>query len=309
MEYDFKSALEAVGFEVDPFQPLQISHNIQYDPLTQSFLNTETLQTLDLAETTDLLQNLGNFSPNRWSHLMTATELKEVPMKWYIDGIIPQGQIGIILAPPKSFKSMLTFKIALAIAQGEPLAGHESTKANVLFIQNENSESDEASRMRMMTSKPADGLTFDFSHTVSIERIEEIRELIEARNIKVVIIDPLYMSFDYGSGIFKKEDELMDRLNALKEFHRSLDGVTFILLHHTKKIDAKRKQGNGFEIIPDDAFGSTFLDAWREFMFCLTPFEWGSQVTILGRSFNPDFKLACRMNSFGFEVIEVQNAD
>lgn len=305
MEFNFREALENVGFTVDLINPTHIKGGLDYDPLTNSFTNTEEGRALSIPEITELLAELGNLSPTRWDHLKSATDLRQVETKWLIEDILPLGQIGVILAPPKSFKSLFTLKLALAIAQGKEFAGHKVTQSNVLFIQNENSESDEAGRMRLMTSDPADNLTFDFSRTVRMERLKEIKPIIEARDIKLVIIDPLYLSFDNGAKVFKDEDLLTDILTEVKEFKLSLGDVSFLLLHHTRKIDGNRKNKKDFEIIADDAYGTTFLNAWREVLFCLTPFDWGSMVSIEGRSFNPDFKLACKINSFGFEVMEV----
>ena len=80
-----------------------------------------------------------------FKRLITAQDLKEKEEfqdanSWYIKDILPKGVGGLVVAPQKSFKSSTTLFMAHAIATGTPFGGHETTKANVLIIDNEDTE-------------------------------------------------------------------------------------------------------------------------------------------------------------------------
>ena len=95
----------------------------------------------------------------------TAKELKESDdfsggLLWNVQDILPKGSLGLITGSEKSMKSSLAQDLAQAMALGEPFAGRETTKTNVLFIQNENSRLTEHQRLKGSRRDSPDNLYF-----------------------------------------------------------------------------------------------------------------------------------------------------
>ena len=80
-----------------------------------------------------------------FERVITAKELQEKEdfkggNEWLIEHLIPRGQAGLTIAPQKSFKSSTTLQMALSVAKGIPFGYFKTKQANVLIIDNEDTD-------------------------------------------------------------------------------------------------------------------------------------------------------------------------
>lgn len=311
MNLKFDDALRALGYTIEGDAKVALSDKYYYDPIIGCITSIDNGMALDAYEANRFILSLAGIQTQRTlaSEFVTPSELKDVPEPYLIDDILPQGQAGLIVAPPKSMKSYFMLYMAVCVATGRDFAGHKVKKSNVMIFQNENTQGIEYKRFKQMGGEKIPNISINFSKNMKIEDIEQYEDIIRARDVKLVIIDPFYLSIRGGNGALKDEERITNILEILGDFKRKLGDVTFIIVHHTKKIDPKRKQSKDFEIVTDDIFGSTFIDGWREFVFLITPHNGWSSISMDARSYFTEEKLACRMNNFGFEVMSYKKEE
>lgn len=146
---------------------------------------------------------------NLFEKVSTAKELKESDdfaggLLWNVQDILPKGSLGLITGSEKSMKSSLAQDLAQAMALGEPFAGRETTKTNVLFIQNENSRLTEHQRLKGSRRDSPDNLYFLHGGAFKLDTwkydsqgkkhnvgLRELYNFILEKDIGLVILDPL----------------------------------------------------------------------------------------------------------------------
>jgi hypothetical protein len=75
-----------------------------------------------------------------WAMVFTTdmAGLSEAGVGWVVDGMVPEGSVTLIAAPPGSFKTWLALCIARAVAKGEPFAGRKTAGRPVVYVDREN---------------------------------------------------------------------------------------------------------------------------------------------------------------------------
>ena len=196
-------------------------------------------------------------------------------VSWLIQDWLPEATIGFVVASPGSYKTWLTFDVAVSVATGTPFLGKYPVQRTgpVLLIQQEDFHGDTAQRLAIILQSRLDlraEVTEDgqfevkappeipiyihpdrnlrFADQVVMDALElRIRELRPA----LVVLDPLYsaaMTDDYMT----KSAEQMLRLKVMRDRY----GCSFLVAHHTTKYadDMKRSR----------LWGSQFLNALLE---------------------------------------------
>lgn len=304
MKYNLTEHIKALGFEIPKDdEVMELADGYKYDPVNGSILDSDH-QSLNLSRALEALLNIENAPAFKYKNLVTMSELKHFERQWLIPNILPEGLAGFVVAPAKSQKSYFALSIAIAVATGGQFAGEQCKQGNVLIFQNENDEADEFERSRQMGGGNIENITYDFSREFKIEDIEQYEDLIRAKNIKLVIVDPMYMSLR-GNGtdtIMQNEQYMRDVFQKIDNLRRKLKTVTFIFVHHTKKISPDRRQRKDFEVSPEDIFGTMAINAWRQFLFLITPHGEWNEVSIEGRGYLPEFHLAMGITNGIFRI-------
>jgi hypothetical protein len=208
-------------------------------------------------------------------------------IQWMIEGWMPKASTSLMVAPPGTYKTWIMISICVAIGTGYPFLGAYKTKqGRALLIQAEDGAALLKQRyMAIYTNMVADNHRYNprevdpgvwemdlpinpqvdvwtanyllsFADDGDMDMLEE---LIRVKGYTFVALDPLYAfadADDYMSAAAQK----MVRLKQIRERY----GVTFLVLHHTRKSSAKVNDKNG-GIERQDAWGSAFLNAWLEF--------------------------------------------
>lgn len=220
--------------------------------------------------------------------------------QWLVDDLIPRGQAGLIVAPPKAMKSSLSMDIAQAVSNGSKVMEHQARQANVLIIQNENNVLTERQRLLQGDREVNDNLFFLHGGVFKLDNVDHMRDLtnyIREKEIKLVIIDPLKdcLSSDEILNNMQEMNRVLMRITQMKLF---LEDVSFILVAHAVKSTTERSiTEKDFRVIPENALGSTAIPSWYEFCFTMSPKRGKSGmysiIRLSARNFAYNKEIAC----------------
>lgn len=213
-----------------------------------------------------------------FSRIISATELKTNDRfsegnSWLVEGIVPVGQAGLVVAPSKSFKSSVTLNMAIAIARGEEFAGCKTKKGNVLIIANEDTPHVLHQRLNGYDEE-MEGLYFLTGGLFKLDNDNHMNSLyryIKQNDIKLVIFDNLkdMLSTPDTLNDMTRMNDVLKRITDLKLI---FEDVTFMLIAHARKSVADESMDNkDFRVRSTHALGSSALGAWFEFCLDLSP--------------------------------------
>ena len=117
--------------------------------------------------------------------------MKQEPVKWLVEGLIPVGDVGIVASQPGVGKSFLLEDLAISVAYGKPFLGMETRNGNVLII-DEDSPSNTLDRRLSKFSNYCknDGKYNIYRHSKEGHTIKTLPKLIASYSeLKLVIID------------------------------------------------------------------------------------------------------------------------
>ena len=196
-------------------------------------------------------------------HIIGINDVKEGEHgeEWLIEGLWEYDSVGLIVAPPKSYKSTLITNMAIAVASGKPFDGRKVIQGGVLILQGENSLVAEKSRM-MNIAGTTDLPIYYVQSSINLDNIEVLKRTIIENNIKMLVIDPLYLLF--GSGNMNHQVDVTPKLRNLTELRKET-GCSIILVHHTRKTDGSS------DLSTSDINGSGFFEGWYESLIMLQP--------------------------------------
>lgn len=196
-------------------------------------------------------------------HIININDVKEGEHgeEWLIEGLWEYDSVGLIVAPPKSYKSTLITNMAVAVASGKPFDGRKVVQGGVLILQGENSLVAEKSRM-MNIAGTTDLPIYYVQSNINLDNIEVLKRTIIENNIKMLVVDPLYLLF--GSGNMNQQVDVTPKLRNLTELRKET-ACSIILVHHTRKTDGST------DLSTSDINGSGFFEGWYESLIMLQP--------------------------------------
>lgn len=210
-----------------------------------------------------------------------------VPLTWLVRDWLPQQTVGMVVAPPGSYKTWLLQDLAVSVASGMPFLGKFAVERTgpVLFMQQEDWHGQIAHRFALITARRAgmrlprmvdDWMVVHAPPTVPIHLHEHRRfhfeddevvnawvEKVKAIRPALIILDPLYSAGaveDFMAGTARNMFLFKSMRDAL--------GTTFLIAHHTRKsanlkaAPTSQTANNAPE--REDVWGSQFLNAWIE---------------------------------------------
>lgn len=214
-----------------------------------------------------------------FEEFMSKNMLEE--MNWMVEGWVPDRTILFVVAAPESWKTWITFDLAMSVATGEKFLGKYDVKrpGPVIIIQQEDFAGQTAQRLSVIHygRTKVGGATFDDDVLVVPDRIVPIyihpdrklrfdnpeamsglRAAIESVKPVLVIIDPLYSAGSADNYMANLAEEMSPLKGLRDEF-----GVSFCVVHHAKK--------NADPSQRERLWGSQFLNAFMEAGWQLSP--------------------------------------
>lgn len=228
---------------------------------------------------------------NIFSILPISDVTAEEP-KWLVEGVWGEGNVGMMVAAPKSFKSTFAYDLALSVASGRNFYGHPVKQCGVAILQLENS--DYYTKLLLERMAP-DANELPIYLVKGSGSLDNIADLVDAlpEDVGFLIVDPLY--FAWGNGSIQDEDS-RTKLRSISDAVKPRNIAT-MLIHHTRKSNDELRQG--------DIYGSQFLASWYESLIIINRIK-GSDNTV---KINADFRMftprsyAYTVNSSGMNVL------
>ena len=179
---------------------------------------------------------------------------------WLIEDFWENSSVGIIGAPSKSFKSTFALNLACAVATGKPFDGRKVKQGAVLILQGENNLSMEQHKIYAITGCETPPPIYFVDDNINMEHIYRLVNDIRELEIKLLIIDPMYLLF--GNGDINRHQDIVERLETLTRLSKET-GCAIMLIHHSRKLERRAK------IQTSDMYGSAFIEGWYESMILL----------------------------------------
>lgn len=152
------------------------------------------------------------------------------PIKWIVDGILPNNTITMLAAPPGNLKTYFALAMGIKVSKGATFLGKDTTKTRVVYIDQENPKFVIKNRLR----KIGGSSNFYVWHYE-----DKAPYFIGGSDIyKKMATEPTLLIFD-SFVRFHEFDEnqswLMKKVTAaLREIVRN-DNITILILHHAGK--------------------------------------------------------------------------
>lgn len=159
------------------------------------------------------------------------------PIKWLIDGIIPEEGVAVMAAKPASLKTWVALQMAIDIASGNKLFNKFDTiQAPVLILDGESGERLLKNRLEILgikadTELPIYYKTYSGGQKFNKSFFENVLGFCLEKGVKLVIIDSLVRFLD-----IKDKNNAIDVSEAFKRFARlKMVGISVLLIHHCRK--------------------------------------------------------------------------
>lgn len=168
------------------------------------------------------------------------------PREYVIKGMLAEGEVGAIVAPPNVGKSLLAPLLAYAVAQGQEVFGMRTRKGRVLYVA---AEDHHGMIGRVAALKGDLGNAPDFALVGGVTDLspgkpglKALRAAVKAQRPSLIVIDTLAMSFP---GL-KENENGAEGMGMVAAVARSLAawGAAVLLLHHPAK-NSEGDQGRG----------------------------------------------------------------
>jgi putative DNA primase/helicase len=192
---------------------------------------------------------------------------------WLVDGIIPVGTRGLMIADAKTGKSPLALDLALALASGSSWLGHVVPKRRrVAIISREDAPQETARRLRLFQAGTAARTEYNWgqiwvntseqSPEFLLDRIDEVDALIKELQMEQFDLAIFDVLRELHTGDENDNTVMAAVLASLKRI-QSEAHCAILLLHHLSKMQS----ANIFR----DARGAGAIHGWT---------EWGVGITV-----------------------------
>lgn len=171
------------------------------------------------------------------------------PPAWLVHGMIPEGSVVGVYAPPESLKSFFALGLAMSVATGRAFHGHDCEKGYVVYISAEGGSGMNKRALAWLTHHDVEPREPDIAFIIESMAInadsQDMERLLDRlmnelqRVPKLVVIDTLARCFDGN----ENEQEDMGRFIAGVDMLRRAFGCAVLVVHHTR-LDGERERGN-----------------------------------------------------------------
>lgn len=186
-------------------------------------------------------------APARFQLVQAADFASRTPLAWWVKGILPDADLGVVFGEPGSGKSFWTFDLVASIARGEPWCGKRVRKTRVVYVVAEGAAGFQnrlIAYARAHDVELADIDLYVLGDQPNFMLASDVRALIEAINalgsVGVVVIDTLAQvtpGADENGG--KDMGRVLGHCRQLKKH----TGAMVLLIAHSGKDATKGVRG------------------------------------------------------------------
>ena len=196
-------------------------------------------------------QQVRNAVPDPWEGqiftLSDAFKPRE-PLKYLIDGLLPEGSLSIVFGAPASFKSLVLGDAVVHVAVGHSWLGRSVIQSPVLWVDLDNGKRRTHGRFEALARELGISEEPNF-HYVSMptpffnagnsKDVTDLEQRIRLMNIKLVVIDNLGI---ISSGVDENSDQMITIMGNLRCLAEKT-GAAIVIIHHQRKYTGKGRAG------------------------------------------------------------------
>ena len=173
---------------------------------------------------------------------------KELPeINWIVRDLLTEG-LGLLVAPPKSWKSFMCLQLGLCVAAGFPFLGFPTVKGKVLYLDLESTERRPRDRLRVMVKHMKQSEDFDNLQIQTVDAgykrldagfIDQLSQVLkDYPGFSLVIVDVFQRIKGRPARNLNAYEADYAALTALGDFARE-HHICVLIVHHTRKaVDA-----------------------------------------------------------------------
>jgi hypothetical protein len=219
-----------------------------------------------------------------------------------VQGILYQGDKMIISASSKIGKTWFLLRLGLSVSEGLPWLGFKTTKKGVLFVNFELKRHVIQKRIKKIKEEILPNVNVKDFHLLNVREMDldagnvvkilaDLKDLIAAKNIGMIILDPIYKAYDEDT----EENSTGDIANLLKGLERiaTATEAAVVFSHHF----AKGNQSGKFSIDRSSGAGVYARDPDTIVSITALEDEDGYVVDLCTRAFK-------QVPSFGIKIRE-----
>ena len=160
---------------------------------------------------------------------------EERPPSWIVENLLPRGYLALLAGRPKDGKTCLAASLATAVARGEPFAGMNTARNNVLYFAAEESAHEWEIAIRPWLTR-VDPKRLAIAHArFAIDHDPDLfalRMKVEFDSIGLIVVDPLLAATTHSD--FATAGRARNALMGLKTLCMEKN-VAAIVVHHAKE--------------------------------------------------------------------------
>ena len=162
------------------------------------------------------------------------------PLEYIVSNILPAVGLGMLGAPPKSYKSYMCIDMSICVAEGAKFMGFDTKKCDVLYLDLESTRRRPRDRINQITSHAPNNF-YIVTAEQAVARIgegleQQLEEELEKHpEIGLIIIDVLKKVRPAQKRGVNDYDRDYEDLGTLKRFADS-HGICILVVHHTRKM-------------------------------------------------------------------------
>jgi hypothetical protein len=178
---------------------------------------------------------------NRFRDIPLTAQVETEPTRWLVKGLIVEGSINLLIAPPGGFKTWFGLCLGQAVSQGIEFLGRTTRRTSVVILDLENPQSAIRERLEILQSREGKRLRI-WGHWFKLRPpLDGDRRLhrIARRDQPLIIIDSLIR---FHSANEDKADQMATVMAGFRELTDA--GATVLLLHHPAKAAKSKYRGS-----------------------------------------------------------------
>lgn len=185
-----------------------------------------------------------------WSFRTHEDRMRDrfAPLPGVIDGVLPQGGIGAIIALPGVGKSLLALEVARCVSTGEPFAGKATLRGRVIYACPDSPASTERRMLALPPAAQANILSVVAPPSFP-DGVESLRGALlglistPGDAVRLICVDTWDSAREHSGGGYADQDgdaeRVMRALRALSEEH----GLAVLVVHHSTRAEVGRARG------------------------------------------------------------------
>jgi len=164
---------------------------------------------------------------------------KTLTLSWLVDGLLLRGGSSLVVAEPKTGKSVLARQIALAVSQGQDIFNREVKRGLVFYISVEDHPALIKEHMKNMGVKEDDSIMWSLGRITGLKFKEAIEFICKKVRPSLIVIDTMFKVFKTND--INDYNTMIESLQQVTEIVRNYKSH-IMYIHHLNKGGGKTKQ-------------------------------------------------------------------